>query len=101
MDCNGFSFDAAERHYSGEAAIPKLPHQEGVQRRRVVETFLSWTYRLDLLGERLRDVVGLSPVSVVSQCDQVTPCTTLRDQRAARDMLYVGANKIRLVLRHG
>lgn len=68
----------AGRRYSGEAAIPKRPHQEGTiapphsQRRFVIDLW-AWSIRSEL-----RNGVGLSPVSVISRCEQVTPPNTLR-----------------------
>jgi hypothetical protein len=77
MDCNGFSFDPGRPGLLWRSCHPRAAGLESVQRRRIVEAFSSWTYRLDLPGEDLRDGVGLSPVSEVSHCGQVTPCTTL------------------------
>jgi hypothetical protein len=69
------------RRYSGEAAIPERPRQEGTsapprsQGRFVVDLW-AWSIRSEL-----RNGVGLSPVSVISRCEQVTPPNTLRAGR--------------------
>ena len=73
------------RRYSGEAAIPERPHQEGTiapprsQGRFVVDLW-AWSIRSEL-----RNGVGLSPVSVISRCEQVTPPNTLRAGRNNRN----------------
>jgi hypothetical protein len=59
--------------YSGEAAIPERPHQEGTiapprkPSRFVVDLWAS------LILACVRSGVGLSPVSVISHCEQATP----------------------------
>jgi hypothetical protein len=59
--------------YSGEAAIPERPHQEGTiapprkQGRFVMDLWAC------LIRARTRNGVGFSPVSVVSHCEQATP----------------------------
>ena len=75
--------------YSGEAAIPKRPHQEGTvapprsQSRFVVDLW-AWCS----LGPRgPRNGVGLSPVSVVRHCEQARPPYTPRAGGKNRDVL--------------
>ena len=73
----GRRWDDAGRRYSGEAAIPERPHQEGTiapprsQSRFAVDLW-AWSIRSEL-----RNGVGLSPVSVVSRCTQARPPITL------------------------
>jgi hypothetical protein len=80
----------ASRDYSGEAAIPEYPHLEGTgtpprrQDRFVVDLSAC------VVRSELRNGVGLSPVSVASHCEQVTPPSTLRDEGNSRDALPRG-----------
>jgi len=95
----GRRWDDAGRRYSGEAAIPERPHQEGTiapprsQSRFAVDLW-AWSIRSEL-----RNGVGLSPVNVISRCEQVTPPDTLRarkeqPQRFLRETSSLGATTL-------
>jgi hypothetical protein len=76
------------RGYSGEAAIPESSHLESASSpprrpgRFVVDLWAC------VVRNEFRNGVGLSPVSVVSHCEQATPPTTLRVEGNSRDASF-------------
>jgi len=72
------------RDYSGEAAIPKCPHQEGTGTPPRRQDHFVVDLSACVVRSELRNGVGLSPVSVISHCEQATPPITLRAGRNNR-----------------
>jgi hypothetical protein len=75
--------------YSGEAAIPKRPHQEGTaapppSQDRFVMDLSAWCIQ-EPVGPW--NGVGLSPVSVIGHCEQARPPYTPRAGGKNRDVL--------------